>query len=182
MVDFVECDQEERQRQILFGVTMGKIYTHSFLNKTMLVRDRRRESTPPHPVSRGTYLLFLLAQPVVWLDWLPLFAQVCFWWSYILPMNAKSWFDSMCQLLHTEICSPEFPVWSQGGLPYNFLNDEKLMLEILLTMPLIHRKISVALKEIIQPSSLFLLGLGFKCVKRPSYKRAYYCFCTLLLL
>lgn len=68
MVDFVECDQDERQRQILFGVTMGKIYTHSFLIKAMLVCDRRRENTPPHPVSRGTYLLFLLAQPIVWLD------------------------------------------------------------------------------------------------------------------
>lgn len=50
MIDFVECGQEERQRQILFGVAMGKIYAHSVLFKAVLVCDRRREKTPPHPV------------------------------------------------------------------------------------------------------------------------------------
>lgn len=47
--------------------------------------------------------------------------------SYILPMNAKPWFKSTFQLLHTEICPSEFPVLPQGGLPYSFLNDGKLM-------------------------------------------------------
>ena len=51
-------------------------------------------------------------------------------------MNAKSWFDSMFQQLHTEICPSEFPVWSQGGLPYSFINDEKLMLVMLPAMHL----------------------------------------------
>lgn len=72
MVDFIECDQEERQRQVLFGVTTGKIYTHSFLIKVMLVCDRR-DNVPLHLMSRGIFLLLLLPQPEVWLDWLPLF-------------------------------------------------------------------------------------------------------------
>ena len=72
MVDFVESDQKERQRQMLFVATTDKMYTHRFLIKAMLACDRRRENTTPHPVRRGIYLLFLLAQPEVWSDWLPL--------------------------------------------------------------------------------------------------------------
>lgn len=52
MVDFVEHDQKERQRLMLFVATTDKLYTHGFLIKAMLVCDRRRKNTP-HAVQRG---------------------------------------------------------------------------------------------------------------------------------
>lgn len=76
MVDTVERDQKEKQRQMLFVATTDKMYTHRFLTEAMLACDRRRENTTPHPVQRGISLLFLLAQPDVWLDWLPLLGML----------------------------------------------------------------------------------------------------------
>lgn len=57
---------------MLFFATTDKMYTHGFLIKAMLACDRRRENTSLHPVQRGIYLLFPLAQPEIWSDWFPL--------------------------------------------------------------------------------------------------------------